>query len=201
MDINYVENGYKTTKSAFKETMSYVGLSLQSKLSQIVFIDGTFKGNIFTANPVVIKENGNFLGNIKAKTLHVSGKVFGDIDVDSLIIHNAGKVYSNRIKAEKVFVYNDGVCLKKAEGPSLRNNLSSSTGNYTDDTKEIFTERKKEVIAFDKSDFKNSIPAFSRTVPKEVSTFNSEFEEIQEKIMVQPTIKKDPGMPSFVNSF
>ena len=198
LDNSYAEDDYKTSASAFKEKLSYIGLSLQSKLSQIVFIDGTFKGNIDTAKQVVIKNNGNFLGNVKAKVLHVSGIVFGDIDVDFLIIYNTGKVYSNNIKSNKVFVYNHGMCLNRNGNPDFGSSFCNLIENLIGETKGVKSAKTKtEEIVPDKPNHKVIVPGFSEMAFAEIQPYKKPPVKIKERTDVNKSLE----MTNFVNSF
>ncbi len=125
MDINYIGNDFIKSESALKDSLSLLGLSLQRKLSNGVFINGTVKGRINSEKCVVINNCGSYFGTVKAKVLHVSGLMFGNIEADSLIIHCTGKVYCKNAKVKKVFIYNGGIYSINGEYSEVDNDLGN----------------------------------------------------------------------------
>ena len=52
-------------------------------------LNGKFDGNM-TIDNLVIKENGEFLGKVTARTITVSGTLKGDVEVDKIQIKHNG---------------------------------------------------------------------------------------------------------------
>jgi cytoskeletal protein CcmA (bactofilin family) len=125
LDINHIGNGFIKSESALKDSLFLLGLSLQRKLSNGVFINGTVKGRINSEKCVVINNCGSYFGTVKAKVLHVSGLMFGNIEADSLIVYCTGKVYCKNAKVKKVFIYNGGIYSINEEYLKIDNNLGN----------------------------------------------------------------------------
>jgi len=57
-----------------------------------MFINGRFEGNISSTSSITIGKKGTVIGDIRAKTIYVSGVLDGVIEVDNINILNHGHV-------------------------------------------------------------------------------------------------------------
>lgn len=82
-----------------------------------VFIDGQFEGIIVAAKSVTIGKTGEVLGEIRTKTLTVSGFIDGIFDAHSVNILSEGKIIG-KMKYDDLIIEHNGVF----EGEGKRNN-------------------------------------------------------------------------------
>ena len=97
------ENGMVATVFG-KDTEFYGDLSFSKSLQ----INGFFEGEIVAKGFMVVGEGAVVKANIKAKSVVISGTVYGNIEADSkLVIMPSGKLYGN-IRTAKLKIA-DGV--------------------------------------------------------------------------------------------
>jgi cytoskeletal protein CcmA (bactofilin family) len=189
------------SESALKDSLSLLSLSLQSKLSHGILINGTIKGRINTKKSVVINDCGSCFGSVKAKALHVSGLMFGNIEVDSLVIHCTGKVYCKNAKVKKVFIYNGGIYSINDEYSEADNN----TGNLIQLPVMAETEKangeNESKLSSDKTADIESISVVKKNSKTDAILIDTASLKRQEKVKDRLLDDEAHDAITFVNSF
>jgi cytoskeletal protein CcmA (bactofilin family) len=124
--MGLLNQAYKTTSTKNsttiigKDTFIRGGIETEGD----IFIDGRFEGNISSSHSLTIGKKGIVVGDIKAQSIYVSGKLDGVINVGSISILNngyvLGKLTYSRMNIEEHGVFN---------GESRKKN-SSVTSEY-----------------------------------------------------------------------
>lgn len=96
-----IEAPAPTAKAAPPVTRSVIGtgatFSGTMKTDGDVQIDGTFDGDISAGGHVVIHETGKVEGDVRGKSLVVSGTVRGDVQAGSISVLRSGRVWGDLI--------------------------------------------------------------------------------------------------------
>ena len=112
--------GKKDINSGELEAFLGMNTSFEGKMTfeGVARLDGTFEGEIFSGDSLIIGETAVINAEIKVGTLIVDGKVSGNVSATSKIeIHSTGKLYGNISTPTLVIEENglfDGSC--KMEG-------------------------------------------------------------------------------------
>lgn len=65
-------------------------------------IDGCVKGNISCNGKIVVGPSGHIIGNIKSRTIILTGKIVGDINVSEIVVLKASSYYEGHITARNI---------------------------------------------------------------------------------------------------
>lgn len=76
-----------------------------------VEVSGTFTGDICNGLNVFVAPSGYIKGSIKAGTLVIAGKVHGNVQAHSLVIHSSGELVYSKLIYRELVVEEGGVML------------------------------------------------------------------------------------------
>ncbi len=103
-----------------------------------IFIDGKFEGVIVAGESITIGKTGEVIGEIKAKTVIVSGLLDGLIDVEDANILESGKVLG-KMQYQHLIIEKNGIF--EGEGKMKNSTLNSQyKGIDTFPTQELIEE-------------------------------------------------------------
>ncbi|AYO31372.1 hypothetical protein D2962_12880 [Biomaibacter acetigenes] len=74
-------------------------------------ISGAFTGDICNGMNVFVAPSGYIKGSIKARTLVIAGKVHGNVEAYSLVIHSSGELVYNKLVYRELLVEEGGVMI------------------------------------------------------------------------------------------
>jgi cytoskeletal protein CcmA (bactofilin family) len=90
------------------------------RLFKLIEISGNAKGNIDNHRRIAVLGKGKFEGNIKATSLEVAGKVYGNIEANNLVVYSTGYVCYDKMNCKNITVY-DGGRISKAQKAEVNN--------------------------------------------------------------------------------
>jgi hypothetical protein len=76
-----------------------------------VEINGTFTGDIYNGMNVFVAPSGCVKGSIKAGTLAIAGRVCGNVQARSLVIHSSGELIYSKLIYRELIVEDGGVMI------------------------------------------------------------------------------------------
>ena len=94
-----------------------------------VFIDGKFEGAIIAGESLIVGQHGEVIGDIKAKSLTVSGVLDGLIDVEEVNILESGRILG-KMQYQHLEIERNGVF--EGEG-KMKNSTSVSQYSKVED--------------------------------------------------------------------
>jgi len=98
-----------------------------------VYIDGKFEGVVIAASDVTVGTNGEVLGEVRSKTLTVSGLIDGLFDIEQVHILPSGKILG-KLQYDDLVIEQNG--LFEGEGKK-RNSTYSSKYNQLETNQEV----------------------------------------------------------------
>ncbi len=116
----------KQSKSKASTTVISEGTLIRGGIDTAgsIFIDGKFEGIIVAGESLVIGKTGEVIGEVRAKTLTVSGSLDGLINVEEVSILESGKILG-KMEYANLLIEKNGVF----EGEGKMKN-STSTSQY-----------------------------------------------------------------------
>lgn len=85
-----------------------------------VEISGAFNGDISNGMNVFVAPSGHIKGNIKTRALVIAGKVQGNVEAYSLVIHSSGELIYNKLIYRELIVEDGGVMIYRNDTPGVQ---------------------------------------------------------------------------------
>ena len=109
-----------------------------------IFIDGKFEGVVVAGESLTVGKNGEVIGEVRVKTLTVSGLLDGLINVEDANILTTGKILG-KMQYQKLIIEENGVF--EGEGKMKNSNLTSQYNSVTNNSvREMLDSETQEVI-------------------------------------------------------
>lgn len=109
-----------------------------------IFIDGKFEGVVVAGESLTIGKNGEVIGEVRVKTLTVSGLLDGLINVEDANILTTGKILG-KMQYQKLIIEENGVF--EGEGKMKNSNLTSQYNSVTNNSvREMLDNDTQDIV-------------------------------------------------------